>query len=1266
MSLPDQKYMNHVRDALWSRAERASVMIGSGFSKNAQPTRPGAGELPLWHELARAMFDKLHPPSVGGSQHSAPASASDPNGALGLAQEYKDTFGRSSLHLFLQQQVRHEDFNPGEYHRRLLKLPWRDVFTTNWDTLLERTRRSVPERPYSVVHNKDEIPISAQPRIFKLHGSLDGHYPLVVAEEDYRVYRDHHAPFVNTVQQAMMESVFYLIGFSGSDPNFVKWSTWVQDNLGESAPRIYIAGWLELSDDQRDCLQARNVFAIDLAQHPKAAHWPEHLHHRYATDWLLRTLEGGRPYDVANWPTPVSQTLPEPPVHLRPVEVVVSDNPVEEPWSPGTSDDSQSVEDSIRALLTTIWAKNRRLYPGWLVAPLEVRDPLISKTRAWQSNILQVLNSLSISERLDAIHELMWRHEIALEPISSELESAALDTIALIGEAQRDNGSVDPLIMRSKTREAWWEVALTLVTAARHRLDEGLFLQRIDTAAQFLDDDSDVGHRIHHERCLWSAWSLDFEALDGLLADWNTESCDPMWMLRKSALLSEAGRDEEAVALTEQAIADIRRFPVDDRSVAGPSREGWALWSTIDHENRSEVFKRWNELAPRKCDAYAEKAEIARTLSTKGASSTPPPFDLGTVQDGWSIRFETDNRLAPAFRAIRLSEVAGLPVATPGAFPSRATGADILQLAAEHLVEFNPELAVRLVLRSCTYDKDKTLPRVLSRNRVALLPAEAVQRLVRDCIRVIDYSLPRGWIERIRVAMEVLSRLASRLEFESALLTFDYAFKVYRNRQHRVMSHAWIGPPLNNLLKRTWKSLPEKQRTCRALDQLGAPIVGLDGFTAQAAEHYPDPGELVSGDSRIRLPDRNDDNEAQWQDVVGLLLRALRAGGEPRRRAAARLAPMAVEGFLTEAETSEVADALWDAEYVPADSLPTATSLFDFEFLNLPEPEFGLADRHFRHKWLTCDVVKSRYDMRSSGGTVSVSLGARPNDPTKLEDTLWHVGGAIAELRAHGSSFGLTDAEREHVVGLVSQWSKTSITTRSDIAIQFEMRRCSLWALEGLVPILAVVEIPVPIGETLFQKLKNLTESGTPAFEPIGGLVQVIPHRATELATWLRTGLASGSRDMATGAVSGLASWIHVSNNSDSSVHSPPEDVLRELGLIIAARRKESLSEALQVAKQVFDDGSDDLQDIILNSTLEGLDYLAEELRYDGEHDDNDVPNLRWRCAQLASSMSQTGFSCRPAVTRWKEIASTDPFPEVRNAPMAQSGGALVEGVPEH
>ena len=168
----------------------ASVMIGSGFSKNARSARPDAGELPLWHELAQAMSNRLHPPTPSGNPGGPPARPSASKDALELAQEYKDSFGLGSLHLFLRQQIRDGDFNPGDFHRRLLTLPWRDVFTTNWDTLLERTRLSVPERSYSVVHNKDEIPLSAQPRIIKLHGSLDGHYPLIVSEQDYCEYPD--------------------------------------------------------------------------------------------------------------------------------------------------------------------------------------------------------------------------------------------------------------------------------------------------------------------------------------------------------------------------------------------------------------------------------------------------------------------------------------------------------------------------------------------------------------------------------------------------------------------------------------------------------------------------------------------------------------------------------------------------------------------------------------------------------------------------------------------------------------------------------------------------------------------------------------------------------------------------------------------------------------------------------------------------------------------------------------------------------------------
>ena len=66
---------------------------------------------------------------------------------------------------------------------------------------------------------------------------------------------------------------------------------------------------------------------------------------------------------------------------------------------------------------------------------------------------------------------------------------------------------------------------------------------------------------------------------------------------------------------------------------------------------------------------------------------------------------------------------------------------------------------------------------------------------------------------------------------------------------------------------------------------------------------------------------------------------------------------------------------------------------------------------------------------------------------------------------------------------------------------------------------------------------------------------------------------------------------------------------------------------------------------------MQGLGYLAEELRYDREHaqdDDLDMPFLRWRSAQLALSLAKQGAKDAPAVSQWLRIVEEDLLPEVR------------------
>ena len=882
----------------------------------------------------------------------------------------------------------------------------------------------------------------------------------------------------------------------------------------------------------------------------------------------------------------------------------------------------------------------------------------------WESAILESLGELSAVDRLHAIRELVWRYEVSLEPLSLRLESEAADILALIDcEARTVGGDDITEIDWTEVREAYREIALALVTASRYQLDGESFVRRVNAASQFSDDDPNVNHRIRHERSLWAAWALDFATLDSLLSEWSTQHSDPIWMVRKAALLIEIGHDDKARDLVGGAILDIRRFPINDRSVAGQSREGWGLWSVIDFENRPEINNRWSELASRKCDAFAEMTEVSNALSTTTTSDDPPSFDLGVRRVSRTL-FGKGVEVAPCYRAVRLSEVAGISPASPTPGPFRANSAPITKLAAERLVFADPELAIRLVLRSCTYDEDKTLQRVLSRDQVAQLEDDAVQGLVEDCTRLIDYSLPRRWVERIRVGLEVLSRLVLRLEPRGLLETFDYALGLYRNRQFEIATNVLVSPPLRNLLKRAWESLPQDQRTMRSLDLLGAPIVGLDGFIVQHPRHSHDPGELVHGDSTLQLPNRNDNNESQWKDCINLLLRALRSGGEPRRRAAARLIPIAMNGFLSEVEESEVANALWEPGGSLTELLPSDTFLHDWAFLLLPEPSPGLADQRFHGKWLRSLGRSSRLDEAGSDGTITVVSGHHLDGPMKLEGTMWNVGIAISGLKSNGHSLTLTDEEREYLVDVVSRWAEAPLGSFLNDPFG-ELQRYRSRALHGLVSISTMVEIPGSVGEALFTKLRSLTDSGIAAYGPVGALAHILPHRTADLAYWLRTGLASGDRELSTAAVYGLANWINRSSTVESSEGSVPEDVLRELGVIVAARRKESLSAALEVAKQVFDDEGGEVQATIVDPILNGLDYLAEELRY-GEGDYNDAADLRLRCAQLASSMSKAGLEDRGAVCRWIEIASNDPFPEIRQATVNELGAPLFESEIEH
>ena len=98
------------------------------------------------------------------------SNSSDP---LRLAEEYNAYFGKQALNDLIKKEINDSAWIPGELHKSLLELPWSEVLTTNWDTLLERASEEIHQPVYSIVSKQEDLSSARSPRIVKLHGTID-------------------------------------------------------------------------------------------------------------------------------------------------------------------------------------------------------------------------------------------------------------------------------------------------------------------------------------------------------------------------------------------------------------------------------------------------------------------------------------------------------------------------------------------------------------------------------------------------------------------------------------------------------------------------------------------------------------------------------------------------------------------------------------------------------------------------------------------------------------------------------------------------------------------------------------------------------------------------------------------------------------------------------------------------------------------------------------------------------------------------------------
>jgi hypothetical protein len=290
-------HLRAIRDSLWSG--RAAVMVGAGLNSNAKPLCPSTGEFPSWRIFAEPLLGKLEEAEGNKSIDFLRAQVASPAGIMRLMEEFEAVFGRSALDKSVANIIPDRDFDPGELHHMLVDLPWADIFTTNFDTLLERAADNIPQRKYNLVYIQEELARAVRPRIVKLHGSLPAITPFILTEDDYRTYRHRFSLFVNTVLQAVIENKFCFIGFSPQSPNLLHWTRLIRDNLASQTPKIYLCGLLDLTVGEERMLHQLGVIPVDLARLNDFRAESKSIRNTAALQWLLGYLKSqrGNAYD---------------------------------------------------------------------------------------------------------------------------------------------------------------------------------------------------------------------------------------------------------------------------------------------------------------------------------------------------------------------------------------------------------------------------------------------------------------------------------------------------------------------------------------------------------------------------------------------------------------------------------------------------------------------------------------------------------------------------------------------------------------------------------------------------------------------------------------------------------------------------------------------------------------------------------------------------------------------------------------------------------
>ena len=883
--------LEHIREALWNN--RACLFIGAGFTRNAV-SEPGTNQVPLWPELGNLFFEKLN------NRVPEPEDTAYLN-IMKLAEDLENCFDRVTLCRIISDAIADDKRSPSELYYHMLSLPWQKVFTTNYDSLLERAARKSKRMDglsYSTLIEENAISSIDVPYIAKLHGDLNNPMNMIITEEDYRTYPNKHKVFMTVMKNTLMTHTMVVIGFSCDDPNFIHWVGWLKDTLGSQAKSIYLISVNKISDIHAKALACKKITVVDISQFAGEESNPQ------------KNLEAVFQF----WDQSTRMTTEQ---------IAFSKKAIL--W--GKEDGISLRQEKDYMKLYKAWESARSCYPGWIVLPRDKREYILTRDRFDLS--LNELNKLDSPYDLLFLNEFNWRIEKCLYPIQNEWEPMYLSVILRAMTNQFDS--------RDDVKEAINNLQLALLRLYRQENWELKWMElshvlegkvRILTEEQFA--------RLKYEQCLYAVYHCDLHTLKIRLEEW-TENIQeaPYWSMKKAALWAEYLSLEKGKYIAQKAFQEIssnyemcsfkdKYFWASQKNAAHSiihlmnianlssdkesnlrAQETWANSKNFDDIWYDRDF----------FNARLRHADDVFQISKKFAK-----FNLGVSKTTYFIEGNSkDYRIAYAF--FNYYEELGYPIHLPYL---NAIGKEALFNALSLMAHCSPAIAENWMMRTTDVE---AVSYVFSRKRLSFLSADETNEKYQTYLSYLEQTVTvegdnnKSWVSVMRrIIPEVLSRLCLKASYELRTRTLDIINKIYTSTNESAYKH------MDELIDRLMTSFTTQEKT------------SLIPFLCEIAAMNDNNSDSYGLEVMSYVTDITEDIPFMVEsEVIDKMLLLIEQDSPNRRNSVSCLTMLFKHGCLNQVQTEKFATALW--RYTDKDGFPTNTIFSKFAFLSFPYPQ---------------------------------------------------------------------------------------------------------------------------------------------------------------------------------------------------------------------------------------------------------------------------------------------------------------------------------------